>query len=166
MVPKLDLCLVRHSFSLCSIFVPAFFLRQEQFWIKNFEGRLVFLPIHWGPWLPTWGGLFRFHHHWVLGASHIPGLWDFLGISPIYHPTTLEGAYFHSFSWPSRLLSLLTLLPLFPTPSHSCLSLPLHLMIILFPLLSGIEGSQFWPSLFTFLWSSLWCVSWVFCIFG
>lgn len=42
-------------FCLCISF------RQEPFWVKMFEGRLVPPSVHWGACLNTAGVLFRFH---------------------------------------------------------------------------------------------------------
>ena len=47
-------------------FCPCCSFRQEQFWVKNFEGRLVTLSLHWGACLSTGGGLFRFHQSTAL----------------------------------------------------------------------------------------------------
>jgi hypothetical protein len=42
-------------------FCPCISFRQEQFWVKNFEGRLVTPFLNWGPCLSNEGGFFRFH---------------------------------------------------------------------------------------------------------
>jgi hypothetical protein len=136
--------------SVCSIFCPCISFRQEQFWIKNFEGQLVTTSLHWGPCLSTGGGLFSFHlptvgQFWLrsppLSSGSLPQA-KFLGLSrssPKPSPLLLH------ISWPSRLLSYLppylvlppSLLLSYPGPS-----LPLPPMITLFPFLSGIEASQ------------------------
>ena len=81
-------CLDGLSFSLCSIFVPAFPLDRDNSRLKIF--RWVSGPnIPLGPHISTGGGLFRFyfptvgyfsecHPHWVLETFHIPGIWEFL----------------------------------------------------------------------------------------
>jgi hypothetical protein len=49
---KMSLPLVGHSFSLCSIFVPAFLLEQEKFWFKSFVGGWCCQPSNVDPlWL-------------------------------------------------------------------------------------------------------------------
>ena len=79
--------------------------------------------------------------------------------SPLTLFPTPSGTYFYSFSWPSGLLSCLlpyviladSLSPPLPNPDPSFF---LPLMIILFPLLNGIEESTLWPSFFSsFIWS-------------
>ena len=40
-------------------FFPAFFFRQEKFWVKSFEGGLVAPFLHWESCVLTGDGLFR-----------------------------------------------------------------------------------------------------------
>ena len=108
--------------------------------------------LYWGPCLTAGGGLFKLYlpnigyfsqgHHiesWV----HLT--FQFLGLSrdPSYIPPSTT-AYFHSFSWPSGLLSYPPPISdpdplcLLPPLSHSGKSLLLLTMIILVSLLSEI----------------------------
>ena len=54
-------------------FCPCISFRQEQFWVKKFEGRLVTLTLHWEPCLSIGGALFWFYFptvgHFILIES-------------------------------------------------------------------------------------------------
>ena len=92
------------------------------------------------------------HHHWALGASLFPGVGDFLVANSSSPSPT--GTCFYSISWLSVLLFCpfqYLFLPLFfPPPPLFLLGpfLPLHSMIILFPVLFRIEESTLWSSFF------------------
>ena len=79
--------------------------------------------LHWGPCLTTGHSLFRFylptigsfgygHPHWVLEASHVPDLWDFLEASPT----------FQIYMFPFILLTLLVSLLSPPPPDSTPIS--------------------------------------------
>ena len=96
----------RHWMAFLSVsapfFCPSISFRQEQFWVKNFEGRLVTPPLHWESCLSARGGLFRFHlptvghfsiESWDPLTSMLSGTFYRFSPSP-----TPAAAYFHSFS--------------------------------------------------------------------
>ena len=79
-----------HHFCSCISF------RQEYFWAKNFEGRLLSPSFHWGPFITTGGDLLRLHLttvgyfsygqlQGILEATYIPGLWDVQGYPRLHH---------------------------------------------------------------------------------
>ena len=73
---------------------------------------------------------------------HNHAVWDLVVVLPIPHSPRHTTRYFYSFSWPSGLLSCLPhtsyCLLFFPPPPlfHTCPSIPLPPMIILFHVLS------------------------------
>jgi hypothetical protein len=108
-------------------FCPCISFRQEQFWVENFVGELVSPSLHWEVLSDYWrwsfhvsypvGHLSQGHPHWVLGASPISDLWDFLEVSSTSPP--LAAVYYYSFSWSSGPPLLFPpLLILLPTPHH------------------------------------------------
>ena len=126
---------------------PYIAFSQEQFWVKNFEGRVV-TSLHLGPCRSIGGGFFRCHRpivghfskghpHWVLGAFHIPVFWDFLEVSPwnyiflIILLSHLDYSPISQHMWPCS--------PLLPSPlSQIGLSLSMPPMII-FPFWVGLK---------------------------
>ena len=76
-------------------------------------GGLVFLYLHWGPWLATTGVFFRFHISTAMLIIYLH-LLCLLGAFPhsrslaypkdASYPTPLPAAHFYSHSWPSRFL--------------------------------------------------------------
>jgi hypothetical protein len=108
MDPKVGWSLDGLSFSLCCIFCPCIFFRQEQFWVKYFKmggwphpsttGHVYLLDlVSLGSVSSLLGVLVNVI---PLGASHIPGVWDF--------------------QW----------FPLFPTP-HCCIFIIVIIIIII-----------------------------------
>jgi hypothetical protein len=99
---------------------------QEHFWVNNFEMggwphpstrgcayllEMVLSPLCSVFWLIS--------SIWVLGASHVPGLWDFLVVTP--RSPSPSATHFYSISWLSVFLSYLfqylILPPFIPPPS-------------------------------------------------
>jgi hypothetical protein len=100
--------------------------------------------------------------HWVLGASCFPSIWDFLVATLVPHPSHCYRPLFNFMTLCTLPLSPPTPDSVTPFPSLSLLgpSLPLPLVIILFPLLRKTEAPTLWSSFFlSFLWS-------VSCIMG
>ena len=149
MDPKLDWSLNGLSFSLCSIFVPAFLLDRN-------NSRSEILKVGWWAYASIGGSVcwslqIPSSHCWKFqlrspplypGSSHIPGLWDFLEILPWF----LEAVYFHSFSC---LLGFSPVSPpyqILPPSPTSPSSIPPSASCSYFVPLSVIEASSLGPS--------------------
>ena len=141
MAPKLGRSLCGLSFSLSIIFCPCISFTQEQLSVKNFKDGWEAPYLNWEP-CPSTGSRFILSISPLLDiyANTIP-----FGPGILSHPRSQElskgpacllaptAACFNSFSWTSEHHSPI----LAPFPPFSSqpprLSLPLHLMIILFP---------------------------------
>ena len=114
--------------------------------------------LNWEPYLSTMDGLFRvylsylgyfgYYHHYVLGASYIPVILEFLVVPlPILSlllPISIHSPGFLDFSHNSSIPESSPILAPLLCPTQDPPSLPP--VIILFPLLSGMEASTLWPS--------------------
>ena len=103
MDPKLGWSLYGLSFNLCSV-CPCISFRQEQFWVKKCEGRLVTPFLHWGPYLSPGDGL-------QAPSPHCWPLWLRSPLSPgsLSHPMSLglsRGSPPHSCIFPFIFLAL------------------------------------------------------------
>ena len=78
-------------------FCPCISFRQEQFWVKEFEMGGWFYPstrdhvylldmVFSCSISQVLDVLANVIPKWVLGASHNPGIWDFLVVSPVPYP--------------------------------------------------------------------------------
>jgi hypothetical protein len=146
---------------------PQTSFRQKQFWVRNFESAFVSACIEWMgalsnywrwplqvPSSHCWAFWLR-SPYWVLGASHISGVWDFLEGPPSHIPYLFQP----SISIPSP--GPLGFSPASPYNCF-CLRFPLPLphlgtflflppVIILFFPLSGIKTSLLGSSFFNIL---------------
>jgi hypothetical protein len=127
-------------------------------------GRLYKFP------LPTVGHFIKGPSLWVMGVSHLPGLWYILGGSPnLLFP---EVACSHSFWWPSVLFPhpILDLVPLPTTALPPCpLSLQSpsflpHLWLLSSLSQVGLKRPHLGTSACWVFWI-LWTMSCVFCVF-
>jgi hypothetical protein len=115
---------VSHSFSVYSIFVPAFLLNGSNFRLKVY--RWVHIPIlPLGPCISTGGGLFKvpYPHYWAFqlkSPTLSPGIFshDVLEVPFTPHAPPPEVACLYSFSWFSALI-------LFHSHTRSCPPFPL-----------------------------------------
>jgi hypothetical protein len=109
-----------------------------------------------GSWL--WGGsLHMAVTRWSIFSSGLGAT-----APPACHPPP-KAAYFHSFLWPSGLLSCLLPIP-DPVPLFPCPLLPPR-SLSPFALLNVIVASSLGPSFFLKFYG-LWNVSWIFGILG
>ena len=130
MDPKVGHSLDGLSFSICSIFVSVFPLDSNNSGLKilRWEGgtipQLEAIFIGGGLfsfYLPTVGHLSQCHPQWVLGTSHIHGVWDFLVVP---HPQFLTS---NCYIFLLILLALWTSLLSPPIPDLAPPSPPLFL---------------------------------------